>query len=163
VGGKKDHLKQEGIKEEGLPELECAPEIDYNPDDKFIYVNRLSMHCIGIDIIEIARLEKAIARRGEGFLHRVYTGPELRLYRKKSSSLAARFAAKEAVIKALGKPTTGASLREIEILSDSNGKPVVNLYGKAQSQAKGLGLNQLAISLSHSKEYAIAMASGETQ
>jgi len=121
------------------------------------------MHCVGIDIIEIARLEKAIARRGEGFLRRVYTGSELRLYRKKLSSLAARFAAKEAVIKALGKPTTGASLKEIEILSDANGKPVVNLYGKAQSQAQGLGLNQLAISLSHSKEYAVALVSGETQ
>ncbi len=121
------------------------------------------MHCIGIDIIEIARLEKAIARRGEGFLRRVYTDSELRLYRKKPSSLAARFAAKEAVIKALGKPTTGARLRDIEILSDANGKPLVNLYGKAQSQAQGLGLDKFAISLSHSREYAIALASGETK
>ncbi|GAH67672.1 unnamed protein product [marine sediment metagenome] len=143
--------------------LECAPEIDYNPDDKFIYVNRFGMHCIGVDIIEIARIEKAIARWGEGFLHRVYTDPELRLYRKKLSSLAARFAAKEAIIKALGKPTRGVSLREIEILSDPSGKPLVNLYGKAQNQANGLGLDTLAISLSHSKEYAIAMASGETK
>jgi holo-[acyl-carrier protein] synthase len=119
------------------------------------------MHCIGIDIVEIARLDKAIARRGEGFLRRVYTDSELRLYRNKLSSLAARFAAKEAVIKALGKPTTGASLKEIEILSDPTGKPVVNLHGKAQSQAQDLGLNKLAISLSHSKEYAIAMVSGE--
>ena len=121
------------------------------------------MHCIGIDIVEIARLDKAIARWGEGFLRRVYTDSELRLYRNKLSSLAARFAAKEAVIKALGKPTTGASLKEIEILSDPSGKPVVNLHGKAQSQAQGLGLNKLAISLSHSKEYAIAMVSGETK
>jgi holo-[acyl-carrier protein] synthase len=121
------------------------------------------MHCIGIDIIEITRLEKAIARHGEGFLRRIYTDSELKLYRQKPSSLAARFAAKEAVIKALGKPTPGASLKEIEILSDPSGKPLVNLYGKAQSQAKGLGLNQLAISLSHSKEYAIAFASGETK
>ena len=137
--------------------------MDYNPDDKFIYVNRFAMHCIGVDIIEIARLEKAIARWGEGFLRRVYTDPELRLYRKKLSSLAARFAAKEAVIKALGKPTSGVRLREIEILSDPSGKPLVNLYGKAQNQANGLGLDTLAISLSHSKEYAIAMVSGETK
>jgi len=121
------------------------------------------MHCIGVDIVEIARLEKAIARRGEGFLRRVYTDSELRLYRKKLSSLAARFAAKEAVIKALGKPTTGVSLREIEILSNPSGKPVVNLYGKAQHQAKGLGLDKLAITLSHSREYAIALVSGETE
>jgi len=121
------------------------------------------MHCIGVDIVEIARLEKAIAHRGEGFLRRVYTDSELRLYRKKLSSLAARFAAKEAVIKALGKPTTGASLREIEILSDPGGKPVVNLYGKAQSQAQDLGLNKFAITLSHTKEYAVAFVSGEAK
>jgi len=121
------------------------------------------MHCIGIDIIEIARLEKAITRRGEGFLRRVYTDSELKLYRKKPSSLAARFAAKEAVIKALGNPTTGASLREIEILSDPAGKPLVNLYGKAQSQAQDLGLDKFAISLSHSREYAIALVAGETK
>ena len=121
------------------------------------------MHCVGIDMIEIARLEKAIARRGEGFLRRVYTDSELRLYRKKLSSLAARFAAKEAVIKALGKPTTNISLREIEILSDPGGRPVVNLYGKTQHQAKGLGLDKLAVTLSHSKEYAVAFVSGEAK
>jgi len=120
------------------------------------------MHCVGIDIIEIARLEKAIARRGEGFLHRVYTDPELGLYRKKPQSLAARFAAKEAVVKALGKPAS-ISLKEIEILSDPRGKPVVNLYGKTQDQAQALGLDGFAISLSHSREYAIALVSGETK
>ena len=121
------------------------------------------MYCIGIDIIEIARIERAIAKWGESFLHRIYTELELKLCYKKPSSLAARFAGKEAVIKALGKPTTGASLREIEILSDPGGRPVVNLYGKAQHQAKGLGLDKLAITLSHSKEYAVAFVSGETQ
>jgi holo-[acyl-carrier protein] synthase len=121
------------------------------------------MHCIGIDIIEIARIEKAITRWGEGFLRRVYTDLELRLYRKKPSSLAARFAAKEAVIKALGKPAGGVRLREIEILSEPSGKPLVNLYGKTQNQAKGLGLDKLAISLSHSREYAIALVAGETK
>ena len=121
------------------------------------------MHCIGIDIIEIARIERAIARWGEGFLRRVYTDPELKLYRKKLSSLAARFAGKEAVLKALGKPIKGTGWREIEILSNPSGKPLVRLYGKAQNQAKGLGLGRLAISLSHSKEYAIALVSGETE
>jgi len=118
------------------------------------------MHCVGIDIIEIPRIERAIAHWGEGFLHRVYTEPELRLYRKKLPSLAARFAAKEAVIKALGK-STSVSLREIEVLSEPGGKPVVNLYGRTQDQARGLGLDSLAISLSHSREYAIALVAGE--
>ena len=76
------------------------------------------MHYIGIDIIEIARIKKAIARWGESFLHRVYTEPELRLYHKKPSSLAARFAGKEAVIKALEAQAKGISWKEIEILSD---------------------------------------------
>jgi holo-[acyl-carrier protein] synthase len=120
------------------------------------------MYCIGIDIIEIFRIEKAIARWGEGFLCRVYTDLEIKLYRKKLSSLAVRFAAKEAVIKALGKPTS-ISLRQIEILSDPSGKPVVNLYGKTQNQAQDLGVDKFAISLSHSKEYAIALVAGETK
>ncbi len=121
------------------------------------------MHYIGTDIIEIARIEKAIDRWGEGFLHRVYTEPELKLCRKKSSSLAVRFAGKEAVIKALGTQTKGISWREIEILSDPDGKPLVRLYGKAQNQADALGLGSFAISLSHSKEYAIAFVAGETK
>ncbi len=120
------------------------------------------MHYIGVDIIEIARIERAIARWGEKFLQRVYTEPELRLYRAKPSSLAARFAGKEAVIKSVGAQTEGLGWRNIEILSDSNGRPLVHLYGKAKSQADDLGLNRLAISLSHSKEYAIAFVVGET-
>jgi holo-[acyl-carrier protein] synthase len=120
------------------------------------------MHCIGIDIIEILRIERAISRWGEGFLQRVYTDPELRLYRKKLPSLAARFAAKEAVIKALGK-STSVSLREIEILSEPGGKPLVNLYGKTQNEARDLGLYGFAISLSHSREYAVALVAGESK
>ncbi len=118
------------------------------------------MHYIGIDIIEIARIEQAIVRWGKKFLHRVYTEPELKLYHKKPSSLAARFAGKEAVTKALGFPTKGIKWREIEILSDPTGKPLVHLHGKAQSQANSLGLDHLAISLSHSREYAIALVAG---
>ncbi len=121
------------------------------------------MHYIGVDIIEIARIERAVARWGESFLHRIYTDSELKLYYKKPSSLAARFAGKEAVIKAFGTQTKGISWREIEILSDPSGKPSVHLYGKAQRQANNLGLDKLAISLSHSKEHAIAFVVGETK
>ena len=119
------------------------------------------MHYVGIDIVEVARIEKAIVRWGEGFLQRIYTEPELRLCRKKSTSLAARFAGKEAVIKAIGTQTKGIGWRDIEILADPSGKPLVHLHGKAQNQADGLGLGELAISLSHSKEYAIAFVVGE--
>jgi holo-[acyl-carrier protein] synthase len=121
------------------------------------------MHCIGVDIVEIARLEKAVARWGEDFLRRVYTDSELKLYRQKLPSLAARFAAKEAVIKALGRPAKDTSLKDIEVLSGPGGQPVVNLYGRTQQQAKGMGLGELAVTLSHSKEYAVAFVSGDTR
>jgi len=121
------------------------------------------MRYVGVDIVEIARIERAIARRGDGFLHRIYTGPELKLCHKKPSSLAARFAGKEAVIKAIGTQTEGISWREIEILAEPSGKPLVHLYGKARNQADSLDLDKLAISLSHSKEYAIAFVVGETK
>ena len=119
------------------------------------------MH-IGVDIIEIARIEKAAARWGKRFLHRIYTDAELNLYSEKASSLAVRFAGKEAVMKLLGSGTGGVGWKEIETLSHPNGKPLVNLHGKAHIESKRLGLKEIAISLSHSKEYAIAMAVGET-
>ena len=119
------------------------------------------MSHIGIDIIEITRIDRAIARWGERFLQRIYTETELKLYRHKLSSLAARFAGKEATLKALSPPCKCLSWREIEILSEPNGKPSVYLYGKAQNRAKNLGLNSLAISLSHSREYAIAFVTAE--
>ncbi len=118
---------------------------------------------VGVDIIEIARIQRALDRWGERFLRRVYTEPELRLCRKKPWRLAARFAGKEAVMKALGTGTKGISWREIEILAEPSGKPLVQLYGKAQKHADSLGLDKLAISLSHSKEYAIAFVTGETR
>ncbi|MFC2020252.1 holo-ACP synthase [Chloroflexota bacterium] len=121
------------------------------------------MHCIGVDIIEIVRIRKAINRWGERFLHRVYTESELRLCHKKCGPLACRFAAKEAVMKALGTGVRGISWREIEILAERSGKPLVHLHGKARDKADDLGLEELAISLSDSKEYAVAFVVGETR
>jgi holo-[acyl-carrier protein] synthase len=116
-------------------------------------------HYTGIDLIEIFRIEKAIERWGETFLRRIYTDGELEKYHKKPASLAARFACKEAVMKLLGTGRNGVSWREIETLSHTSGKPVVNLYGRAQSKADELGIREIAVSLSHSKEYAIASVS----
>jgi holo-[acyl-carrier protein] synthase len=117
-------------------------------------------HYTGIDIIEIARIKKAVARWGESFLRRVYTDSELKLYREKPASLAARFACKEAVMKLLGTGRRGINWREIETLSHPSGKPLLKLYGNAQSKAGELGIKEIAVSLSHSKEYAIASVSG---
>ncbi|MFC1918602.1 holo-ACP synthase [Chloroflexota bacterium] len=120
----------------------------------------MEIHHVGVDIIEIARIRKAIERWEERFLRRIYTEPELRLCRKKPSTLAVRFAGKEAVMKALGTGTRGINWKDIEILAEPSGKPVVQLSGKAQDKAAVLGLNKLAISLSHSREYAVAFVVG---
>ena len=74
------------------------------------------MQCIGVDIIEIARIEKAIARWGEHFLKRVYTEKEIELCQSRAASLAARFAAKEAAMKALGTDTKEVGWQEVETL-----------------------------------------------
>ncbi len=118
---------------------------------------------IGIDIIEIDRIDTAVKRWGERFLHRIYTDAELNLCAEDSSSLAVRFAGKEAVMKALGTGAKGISWKEIEILALPTGQPLVCLQGKARRKAFGLGLNELAISLSHSRDYAIALVVGEKQ
>ena len=119
------------------------------------------MQHIGVDIVEINRIKKAVERRGRSFLERVYTPTELELYEKNFSSLAARFSGKEAVIKALDSRSIG--LKDIEILSDASGKPHVRLYGRAQHKAAEIGLSDIAISLSHCKEYAVACAIGQSK
>ena len=94
-------------------------------------------------------------------MRRIYTEEELRICRNRTPALAVRFAAKEAVMKALGTGTKGVAWREIEVLSNSDGKPLVCLHGRALKKAEELGLGEFAISLSHSREYAIASVVGE--
>lgn len=118
------------------------------------------MYHIGLDIIEIARIEGALGRWGERFLRRVYTEEELSICRNRSQALAVRFAAKEAVMKALGTGTKGVGWHDIEVLSNSDGKPLVCLHGRAQKRSEELGLGGLAISLSHSRQYAVASVVG---
>ena len=115
----------------------------------------------GVDIIEISRIRKMVKRWGKRFLDRIYTDTELRICKGRPDKLASRFAGKEAVMKALGTGARGISWREIEIASQPSGKPVVNLYGKAQEKARSLGLEELAISLSDSREYSVAFVVGE--
>jgi len=114
------------------------------------------MNRVGVDLVEIKRIEAAVDAWGEPFLSRVFTVSELELCRGKSPSLAARFAAKEAVMKALGTGFRGAGWSEIEVLADSHGQPVVNLRGRAKKLADELGIKELAVSLSHSDHLAIA-------
>ncbi len=115
----------------------------------------------GVDILEISRIRTMVERWGQRFLDRVFTDTELRICKEIPERLASRFAGKEAVMKALGTGTRGISWQEIEIASELSGKPVVNLYGKAREKAESLGLSELAISLSDSREYSIAFVVGE--
>jgi holo-[acyl-carrier protein] synthase len=118
------------------------------------------MSAIGVDIIEIERVESAIKRGRERFLNRIYTETELRTCQHRLASLASRFAAKEAVMKVLGTGGIGISWREIEILTGDDGKPLVKLYGQALNKAEELNLKEVSISLSDSKQNAIAVAIG---
>jgi holo-[acyl-carrier protein] synthase len=119
-------------------------------------------HYIGTDIIEIERIRQAIDRWGERFLRRVFTEPELNLYGRRAHSLAASFASKEAVMKVLGTGARGVGWREIETLYHPSGKPVIRLNGRAKAEAGRLGIKEIDVSLSHSREYATATAIGST-
>lgn len=121
------------------------------------------MYHVGTDIIEISRIEQSVNKWGKRFLCRVFTDSELSRCQMKPSSLAVCFAGKEAVYKALGATRQGISWRDIEILSESRTRPEVCLHGAARDYASKLGLGYLAISLSHSREYAIAVVIGETK
>ena len=122
----------------------------------------------GIDLIEIERIARAIERWGDRFLDRVYTPTELAIYRARPASLAARWAAKEAVAKLLGvglrglggagRPGDALAWTEIEVLSDAQGRPALTLHGRAAARARTLGLGLIALSLSHTREHAIASA-----
>ena len=115
------------------------------------------MLSVGVDIIEIPRIARALTRFGDRFLHRVYTVSEIGFCRGRVPELAARFAAKEAISKALGTGLVGISWSEMEILADRRGKPIVRLHGRAEKRAHDIGLESWAVSLSHSDDHAIAM------
>jgi holo-[acyl-carrier protein] synthase len=112
----------------------------------------------GIDLVEIARLEEAITRHGKRFLERIYTPGELAEVGRNLPSLAGRFAAKEAVAKALGTGIGLVAWREIEVLHGPQREPVLHLHGAAASRANDLGLCNWSISLSHTHTHAVAVA-----
>jgi len=114
------------------------------------------MLSVGVDIVEIERIAKALERFGDRFLARIYTQAEVNHCRGRVAELAARFAAKEAISKALGTGIHGLTWQEMEILPDPLGQPQVHLHGSALERAHALGLTDFAISLSHSQKYAIA-------
>jgi holo-[acyl-carrier protein] synthase len=115
----------------------------------------------GVDLVTISRIERAVQQHGARFLARVYTPAEVAWCRNRIPELAARFAAKEAVSKALGVGMRllhrdGISFLDVEVVPDLRGKPEVILRGRAAERAAELNLTQWAISLSHERDTAVA-------
>ena len=111
----------------------------------------------GIDAIEPARIAELTARWGERFLGRVFTPAERAICRDRPTSLAARYAAKEAVAKVLGTGIGLVAWREIEILANELGRPILVLHGAAAARAAHLGLRHWSVSLTHLAGVALAM------
>jgi holo-[acyl-carrier protein] synthase len=121
---------------------------------------------LGLDVIEIDRIAQAIERHGERFLDRVYTDEERRTAddegRAAAQFYAGRFAAKEAVLKALGTGyAQGLAFHEVEILRGENGAPRVELHGLAAERARTLGIARFLVSISHTRSDAHAVAVAE--
>lgn len=115
---------------------------------------------IGIDIIEINRIAKAIDKSPR-FIERIFTENEISILNKnnmKPASVAGFFAAKEAVVKALGTGLRDMKWKDIEILKDELGKPLVLLHNNALKTAYSRNINTILITISHSKENAVAQA-----
>jgi holo-[acyl-carrier protein] synthase len=117
----------------------------------------MSLVC-GVDMIEVERVEGAVQRSGSRFLRRVFTEREQQACGGRCSSLAARFAAKEAVAKALGTGIGPVGWLEIEVLPGPDGQPLLHLHGAAARRAAQLGLDEWSLSLSHTREHAVALA-----
>jgi holo-[acyl-carrier protein] synthase len=112
----------------------------------------------GVDLIEVERIDQAILRHGDRFFLRFFTEQELIDAAGSTPALAARFAAKEAVSKALGTGIGEVGWKEIEIVNGPRRQPVLRLHGRARRLAEDQGLKRWTVSLSHTHEHAIAMA-----
>jgi len=114
----------------------------------------------GIDIVEVPRIERAIQRYGERFINRLFTPDEADYCRRgarPAEHFAARFAAKEAALKALGVGwSRGISFTEVEVRNDELGAPSVRLSGRALELSRRLGVSRVHVSLTHHRRFAIA-------
>ena len=120
---------------------------------------------LGTDLTEIARIRRSVERFGSRFLDRIYTPGEIAYCRRKkdgAESLAARFAAKEAGAKALGTGISrGVSWQEFEVCREPGGKPSLSLSGRAAELAAELGIDRLSLSLTHTRDLAMAVVIAE--
>jgi holo-[acyl-carrier protein] synthase len=120
---------------------------------------------VGLDIVDVDRVEKLVGRWRERFLNRVFTAGELKYSGRRMESLAARFAAKEALAKALSTGRAGFGWRDVEVVGEPGGPPTLKLHGKAAALAARMGVQSLSLSLSHTRHLAaavvVALKSGE--
>ena len=114
----------------------------------------------GIDLVKIERIEKVIKKWGDNFVFRIFTPLEREYCEEKKGnkfqSYAGKFAAKEAFLKALGLGLRGVNWKEIEIKNDELGQPIIDTSGKLKNIASAKGVSKYFITISHSKDYAIA-------
>jgi holo-[acyl-carrier protein] synthase len=115
---------------------------------------------LGIDIIKVARIRAALERFGTRFSRRVLTPNEQRYVRDRPETFAGRWAAKEAVSKVLGLGVRGIGWRDIEVERLPTGQPAVRLHGRAEERATQLGMDRIALSITHESDYAVAIAFG---
>jgi holo-[acyl-carrier protein] synthase len=115
---------------------------------------------LGIDIIKVARIRDTLARFGARFSRRVLTPNEQRYVRDRPETFAGRWAAKEAVSKVLGLGVRGIGWRDIEVERLPTGQPAVRLHGRAAERAEQLGMDRIALSITHESDYAVAIAFG---
>ena len=115
----------------------------------------------GIDIIEIERVRHLAERYGDRFINRIYTPGEQAYCRGRAPQLASRFAAKEAVMKALGTGIRGVGWKDIEVVRQRGRAPEIALHGRARSRAEHMGITRLAVSLTHSRDNAVASVVAE--
>ena len=132
--------------------------------DKSGLISSMNAIAHGIDLVECARLQVSIDRHGERFLNRIFTPGELAYCgsrKREIEHLAARFAAKEAVMKVLGTGWSGGiKWTDIDVSNDPAGRPAVKLTGKCSQKAAELGIDKVLISLTHTAGHAMASAIG---
>lgn len=116
---------------------------------------------LGVDIVRVERIAKVMERHPARFPARVLTDAEQAYVRARPENFAGRWAAKEAVSKVLGLGIRGIGWREIEIERLPTGQPTVRLHGSAAERAASIGIAAIAVSITHEREYAVAVAYGQ--
>jgi len=115
---------------------------------------------LGLDLVEVERIEAAVRRWGDAFLDRLFVDGELRRQRAHPAAfaqhVAGRFAAKEAAMKALGTGIRGVAFREIEVRRDPSGKPSLSFEGRARRRAEALGVEESELTITHTDRTAAA-------